>query len=108
MNACYELTQRLYLEWATELEAYFGHGLEDWGPRFPYGSLKIELMDGSFAQFQYAIYIVSVAKKTLAVFTEHCGYHLYPLAGVRIYRDGVLVYQQEGSLASPEATGSIT
>lgn len=93
MNACYELLKQLYSEWNTELETYFGHSLEDHGPRYPYGTLRVELMDGSFVQFQYAIFIVSDAKKTVAVFTEHCGHHLYPLAGVKVFRDEALVFE---------------
>jgi hypothetical protein len=35
-------------------------------------------MDDSFVEFRYAFVIVSDKRKTLAVFTEHCGYHLFP------------------------------
>jgi hypothetical protein len=46
--------------------------------------LKIEFDDGSYPLFQYAFYIVNKDWKEIAVFTEHNGFHLYPLFAVKI------------------------
>lgn len=45
------------------------------------GSVKLRFADGTFLMFEYAFYDVDEAKEELAVFTEHCGYHLIPLSG---------------------------
>jgi hypothetical protein len=44
------------------------------------GSVKIKFPDGSFVLFEYAFYAIDRSKKELAVFTEHCGYHIFPLS----------------------------
>jgi len=94
------LSEQLEREWASELSAYFTVGVDEiraparpWF-EFPNGSLRIELMDGSVVQFNYAIFIVNESKKAVAVFTEHCGNHIYPYHEAKVYRDEVLVYAQ--------------
>jgi len=51
-------------------------GASDFG-----GSVKLRFSDGTFLMFEYAFYAIDVAKEELAVFTEHCGYHIFPLIG---------------------------
>ncbi|MEO7886045.1 MAG: hypothetical protein ABIR76_04840 [Polaromonas sp.] len=94
------LARQLERDWAPELATYFKQDVDEvlasirpWFD-FPGGSLRIELMDGSILQFKHAIFIVSESKKTVAVFTEHCGNHIYPHHEAKIYRDGTLVYEQ--------------
>lgn len=41
--------------------------------------LKITFPDGSRAHFYFAFAIADEELGELAVFTEHCGYHLFPL-----------------------------
>lgn len=48
-------------------------------------TLKITLMDGSYAVFKYAFAIASEEKQAIAVFTEHCGYLVFPLAEATIH-----------------------
>lgn len=45
-------------------------------------------------QFERAFHIVSEAKRAIAVFTEHCGHHVFPYHDAKVYRDGLLVYAQ--------------
>jgi hypothetical protein len=46
---------------------------------FPLGeSLRIQLDDRSYAQFNYAIFFVNPTKHEIAIFTEHSGYHIFP------------------------------
>jgi hypothetical protein len=47
-------------------------------------NLKINFEDGSFAFFQYAFYILDQDNNEVAVFTEHCGYHIFPLYGAKL------------------------
>ena len=88
-------------EWSEELSQHLGRSSEQIQQKrlgasdFPLNeSLHIQLMDGSFVQFEYAFHLVSLAKRSIAVFTEHCGYHVFPLAGAtvsRIQRDVLYV-----------------
>jgi len=42
--------------------------------------------DGSTACFRYAIAIEAPELCEVGVFTEHCGYHIYPLGGTHVAR----------------------
>jgi len=94
------LAEQIELEWAEELAAYYGRAPEEVSAKIrswfvlPPGNVRIELMDQSCVEFWYAIFIVSESKRAIAVFTEHCGHHLYPYHEAKIYRDGELVYEQ--------------
>ena len=95
------LAEQLQQEWATELAAHFGVSVEQFRANptrlmgYPAGTLRVELMDGSFVEFQWAFHIHSPAKKAIAVFTEHCGHHLYPHHEARVIRDGKLLHVVE-------------
>lgn len=60
-------------------------------------TVRIELMDDSIVEFRMACCIVSGGKRAIAILTEHCGYHIFPIHQAKIYRDGELVYQQIGA-----------
>jgi hypothetical protein len=47
-------------------------------------SLKINFQDGSSAFFRYAFYLLDRELNEVAVFTEHCGYHIFPLYGTHL------------------------
>ncbi|GAB2864380.1 hypothetical protein [Hymenobacter ruber] len=42
-------------------------------------TVSIRFEDGSHVEFKYASVIEASEFRELAVFTEHCGYHLFPL-----------------------------
>jgi hypothetical protein len=46
-------------------------------------NLKINFEDGSSAFFRYAFYLLDRELDEVAVFTEHCGYHIFPLLGTQ-------------------------
>lgn len=46
--------------------------------------LAIEFSDGSSANFRYAFFVESKAKNKVAVFTEHCGYFVFPRYDLKI------------------------
>ena len=46
--------------------------------------LKISFGDMSNAFFHYAFYWIDKDLKEIAVFTEHCGYHLFPLIDTKL------------------------
>jgi hypothetical protein len=94
------IAKQIEAAWATEIAAHFGRSTDDvlqevrpWF-NFPSGQLRLELMDGSIVQFNWAFHISSEAKRAIAVFTEHCGNHVFPYHEVKIYRDGALIYAQ--------------
>jgi hypothetical protein len=72
--------------WAKRLEEYLckernldrDHlSATDFGNNY----LKINFEDGSIAFFQFAFYLLDQESNEVAVFTEHCGYHIFPLFG---------------------------
>ena len=48
--------------------------------------IRIEFDDGSRAEFQYARLIEEPLFQEIGVFTEHCGYHIFPLGGTHVTR----------------------
>lgn len=46
--------------------------------------VRLTFPDGSEAFFNYAFYLTDPLTNELAVFTEHCGYHLFPLWETKI------------------------
>lgn len=95
------LAEQLVQEWAAELAAHFEVPVDQFRANptrfmaYPAGKLRIELMDESVVEFQWAFHIHSAAKKAIAVFTEHCGHHVYPHHKARVMRDGKLVHATE-------------
>jgi hypothetical protein len=78
------MADEILKEWATEVAASVGRSVEDvrssglGAHDFPSDhDLRITLMDGSFVQFKYALAVHSEKKRAIAVFTEHCGYHVF-------------------------------
>lgn len=104
------LAQQIELEWAEELASYYGREPEEVAAKIrswfalPPGTVRIELMDQSRVEFHWAIFIVSESKRAIAVFSEHCGHHLYPYHQARIYRDGELMYVQSPAWISGSET----
>ena len=94
------IADQLVKEWAQELSEVTGHpmaGLVE-NPQcfdFPSGLLRLVLMDDSVVEFRSAFHIVSERNKAIAVFTEHCGHHVFPYHEAKIFRDGFLVYEQK-------------
>jgi hypothetical protein len=87
-------------EWADEIAAHLACSvtdvLEDFTAvmKYPLETVRIELMDGSSAEFKCSFFIASDAKKAIAVFTEHCGHHIFPYHEAKVLIDGKLVYEQ--------------
>lgn len=46
--------------------------------------LRFEFGDGSNALFFHAFYLTDKELNEIAVFTEHCGYHIFPLFDTKI------------------------
>ncbi|MGA2499158.1 MAG: hypothetical protein ABSH20_15570 [Tepidisphaeraceae bacterium] len=46
---------------------------------FPSGQgVRLSFQDGSFAWFENAFFLEDRPRRLVAVFTEHCGYHVFP------------------------------
>jgi hypothetical protein len=78
-------------EWKPRLRAYllatFGEDRERLSASdFSAQSVHLHFDDGSFARFHYAFVVFDDAGKQCMVFTEHCGYHVFPVGN-----DGVQV-----------------
>jgi hypothetical protein len=79
------MAEEVLQEWAVEVSSAVGRSVADIRSKglgasdFPTDrDLRITLMDGSFVQFHYALAVPSKNKRAIAVFTEHCGYHVFP------------------------------
>ena len=95
------VSDELQREWAFELAKRFGQGVESFlaSPtkfmKYPIEAVRVELMDGSHVEFKYAFALVSEELKAIAVFTEHCGHHVYPYHEAKVYQASQLVYANE-------------
>ena len=94
-------SSELEREWSVELAKHFGQDVESFlvDPtrfmQYPIEVVRVELMDGSHVEFKYAFALVSEELRAIAVFTEHCGHHVYPYHEARVYRAGQLIYSNE-------------
>ncbi len=76
--------EQLPLRWQARLAEYLGSRHIS-AVDFPCGKmLKLGFPDGSQAQFLYAFAIQDPDHREIAVFTEHCGYHIFPLTDTEI------------------------
>ena len=62
-------------------------GSYDFSPR---KTVHLEFPDGSSADFRYALVIEAPDIGEVGVFTEHCGYHIFPFVDTKIHiQEGV-------------------
>ena len=85
MFPVHRISEQILEDWAEELSSHIGRSVQDIREKglsatdfSPLHDLRVSLMDGSFVQFRYAFAVSSEAKRAIAVFTEHCGYHVFP------------------------------
>jgi hypothetical protein len=82
--------EQLPEHWSNRLKAYLvekGVSDRDYLLAYDFGgnqAVRISLRDGSVVFFNYAFYILDRDLNEIAVFTEHCGYHVFPLSEARI------------------------
>ena len=66
--------------WKERMQSYVAERRPEGPPRLSgcdfQSKLRIDFPDGSFAEFDYA-FAITMESET-AVFTEHCGYHIFP------------------------------
>lgn len=79
----------LPVRWAEKLERYLKEKGSNFAPLsasdFGVGSnVHLKFDDGSYAFFKYAFYLVDEDFNEVAIFTEHCGYHIFTLSGTTI------------------------
>jgi hypothetical protein len=88
--------QAVVQEWAHELAAHLGcaESEVERSMAFPHATVRVELMDGSAVMLKFAFALVSEAKRAIAVFSEHCGHHVFPYHEARVFSDDILVYDQ--------------
>ena len=96
------MSDQIVQDWAVELAARHHCTVETFLEKpdhlisFPMQSLRIELMDRSVVEFRYAFALVSEARRAIAVFTEHCGHHVFPYHDAKVFLEGELMYSQAG------------
>lgn len=61
-------------------------------------SVRVRFDDGSFALFHYAFAIFDATSQRRMVFTEHCGYHVFPVGA-----DGIKVTRAVPTDGTPDA-----
>ncbi len=47
----------------------------------PSSHVEVTFLDKSFCKFKFAFCVINEEKRLVAVFTEHCGYHVYSTYG---------------------------
>lgn len=72
--------------WANKLREYLRDELRSErdtlsAADFNQQSIRINFEDGSSAFFNYAFYLLDRDLNEIAIFTEHCGYHVFSLGG---------------------------
>lgn len=94
-----ERSSSLVRDWSEELSEALGRSAESIERRglsasdFPGQTVRIELADGSHAEFRHSFVCSSSAKQSVVVFTEHCGHHLFTWHDTSLFVDGVLVFE---------------
>jgi hypothetical protein len=68
-------------------------------------SVHLRFDDGSFALFRFAFAVLDEAGERCMVFTEHCGYHVFPVGvgGVELVQTVPLGVQPD---AEPDRSGT--
>jgi hypothetical protein len=75
---------------AEELSSKLGRPAEEIKVKglsaYDFNSDAVEVLfeDGSSTNFKYSFYVESPEKAVIAVFTEHCGYHLFSSSGATV------------------------
>jgi hypothetical protein len=74
----HHFAQYLPSHWIEYLERRNGLSASDFGSRM----VELDFEDGSHVVFNYAFCVQDAQRKELAVFTEHCGYHVFSTRGL--------------------------
>lgn len=75
---------------AEELSSKLGRPAEEIKEKglsaYDFNSDEVEVLfeDGSSAKFRYSFYVENHGKGVIAVFSEHCGYHLFCSSGATV------------------------
>lgn len=86
--------------WQSKVEAYLkrpGAKYKELSIADFVNHLSIAFEDGSTAYFRYSFYLIDESEGEIAVFTEHCGYHVFPSCVSKIETidmNGLVVYAE--------------
>jgi hypothetical protein len=69
------MTDYLPEHWRQWLEKHGRLSVRDFGNQ----KVSLRFVDGSLAVFEFAFFVVNEEREELAVFTEHCGHHVFSL-----------------------------
>ena len=76
------MTDNLPEHWRQWLKERGGLSVRDFGNQ----KVSFRFVDGSVATFESAFFVVDEKREELAVFTEHCGYHVFRVPAREEYR----------------------
>ncbi len=80
-----ERWKKRLIQWIRQFSDH--HRTELSAADFPMSyQIAMRFVDDSQAQFDHAIAIEEPLLDEIGIFTEHCGYHVFPLAGTHIAR----------------------
>lgn len=77
-------------KWADDLADALGRPASEIGEHgpevgdLPLRALQVRFADGPEVRFNYAFFVMSFSNKAVAVFAEHCGYFVLPIAELEI------------------------
>jgi len=77
----YFMLQYLPEHWQQWLRQRGGLSVRDFGQ----AKVHLRFVDGSSAFFEYAFFAIDEQRGELALFTEHCGYHVFRLGSLDAY-----------------------
>jgi hypothetical protein len=95
------IERQIIADWAEELSAKLSRpkelilerGLQS--DDFPNGELRITFVDDSLAHFKFSFFVTNSSRREVAIFTEHCGYHVFPLPASIQEATGVQYFEDE-------------
>jgi hypothetical protein len=86
-----ELQHTVIKSWIYELSNYLKRSTDSLltqglaSTDFPSSSqIELEFPDASKVVFQSAFFLENTSRELIAVFTEHCGYHVFPIQDLQI------------------------
>jgi hypothetical protein len=97
-----ELDARIVETWKEALAEKLGlstadlllkEGLALYAPPDQLGVVRIELADGSFAEFRDAFFLVDEPRAAIVIVSEHCGCHVFSVHESRVMMNGIAAYR---------------
>ena len=84
MNSFQKKLPSHWCEWIRRYALKISDGkYDDLGAQVFRGNVRLSFQDGSYCFFENAFFLDDEERNELLVVTEHCGYHVFPIHGLR-------------------------